>query len=231
MRIPNRHRAFILLAIALLLAGITMGNISICDVLILGPPDQADTLYVNVAAGETQTDVARGIDSKYYLFRLCPPGAVSGVHPITHRLPDGNGGAIVSVDIATSTTTPPGHYRVNYTDSDFRLLFPFWENGILDLTVTPGAALVACYEYYTQTEFITAGIPVTFLSYCSTGPIVLYKWWFSYNGNPNSAPSTTTTDTFIETTLSAGAHTVRLVVRTATGQEAEISHTYTVVSP
>ncbi len=208
-----------------------MGNISICDVLVLGPPDQADTLVVSVAAGDTQTDVTYGNDSEYYLFRLCPPGAVPGVYPITRRLPDGIGGTIVSVDIATSTTTPPGHYLVNYTDSDFRLFFPFWENGILDLTVTPGAALTACYEYVTDGEFITAGIPVTFLSYCSTGPIVLYKWWFSYNGNPNSTPSATTTDTFIQTTFSAGPHTVRLVVRTGSGQEAEISHTYTVVSP
>ena len=222
-----------LLVIAALLAALTMGNISICDVIV-GAPDEADTLRVTVQAGQTAAEITTNL-FEYYLFRLCPPGAVSGVYPVTRFFGDPGPGdaAIRLVDLVTSTTSPPGHYFVNYTEW-YPEFFgtPILAYGVLDLTITSGPdpeLLHSCF--YAQAEIIQVGVPVTFNATCSTGPIAQYKWWFNYNNNPSSSPSITTTAATAQTTYgSIGQRTVRLVVHAAGGEEAEITHTY-VVSP
>lgn len=231
MKTPSPRKLAAPLAIAALLAALTMGNITLCDVALLGLPEEADTLRVTVQAGQTAADIASSVFDAY-LFRLCPPGVVSGVYPVSHIF--GGPPGITIVDLATSSTTPPGHYFVNYTETYENFPFPslVLTLGVIDLTITPGPEpelLHSCF--YAQAEIIQVGVPVTFNATCSTGPIAQYKWWFDYNNNPSSSPSITTTAATAQTTYgSIGQRTVRLVVHAAGGEEAEITHTY-VVSP
>ena len=60
---------------------------------------------------------------------------------------------------------------------------------------------------------------------CSTSPkddpIVQYKWWWDYNGNPSSTPNATTEFCITDHVYTTpGPRTTRLVVRTENGEEA-----------
>ncbi len=227
MKIPNRRRIAVLSVIALLLAAMTTGNLTICDVYVFGPPSAARDLAVTVEAGQTAGSITGSVDDNY-VFRLCQTTPVHGVYPVVSCL--GGNPCLSVVDLVTSPTTPPGDYIIQYAETYTGLLgIVELARGELRLTVTPSTAppLDACFEVYQ--EILKVGEPVAFYAYCSTGAIAQFKWWFNYNGNPSSTPDLTTTDTIIDHTFTTmGQKTVRLVVRTATGEEDEVSHAYTV---
>lgn len=223
MKPPRAHRLTVLATIAVLLAAMTMGNISFCDVYLLGEPGVGPTIPITVKAGKTLHDFRAGYIDENYRFILCNPGTVSGVYVQTER----SFGVFTDVNLVTSASTPPGHYTLNYTETSLTTEGPIFNLGILDLTVLPADELTACF--YVNSEVILVNSHVDFSAYCSIGPIVLFSWWFDYDGNPTSAPSATTTGYQIQHTYAtAGQRTVRLVVRAEGGGEAETSQTVVV---
>jgi hypothetical protein len=234
MKHPNRHRTGTLLALAVLLASMTTGYITICD-FVLGEPEDGGTFFVSLKAGETAEDITGAFESEFYRFSLCSPVPEGVFYRINRDL---RGSGDTSVDIITSAATPPGHYTIDYVEGGFD---PGAPNvlllGQIDLTVAePDQTLTACFYYYGMFEFVVVNQPVSFLAYCSTVPagrsIVQYKWWFNYNGNPSSPPSEIDTDYETQYTYtSAGAKTVRLVVRADNGDEAATERSFNVVAP
>ena len=234
MKKPNRHRTGTLLALAVLLASMTTGYLTICD-LFLGAPEPGDTYYVALKAGETAEDIAGSVTSDFYRFTLCGP-VPEGVYYRVRRDLRGLGGN--TVDLITTTSTPPGHYSIDYVEGGFNPLFAeLLLLGQVDLTVAEAdQILTACFYYFVNSEVILVNQSVSFLSYCSTAPpgrtIVQYKWWFNYNGNPSSTPSVVTADYNVPYTYTtAGTRTVRLVVRADNGDEAATAQSITVVAP
>lgn len=232
MKLP-KHRTSALLVIAVLLAAVTMGNLTWCDVIVHGPPSDADTVRVVLNPGEVARDIRVGFTETLYRFALCPPGAITGVYSRTRRALD----SFVTIDLVTSTNTPPGHYFLTYVEAyEFFRFEPELYRGVIDLTVeAPEATVTACMAVFGQNEVIVVNQPVSFYGCCSTSPeedpIVQYKWWFNYNGNPSSSPSATTTSCMTtHTYTSAGTRETRLVVRTQSGEEAEDTQTIQVLS-
>ncbi|HKW13364.1 MAG TPA: PKD domain-containing protein [Candidatus Krumholzibacteria bacterium] len=227
------RRTGTLLVLALLLALMTTGNLSICDALILGEPtNDGPTITVSVNAGQTALAFteASGI---YFTFAVCPYGSLpSGSYLRFNR--DTGLGAVV-MDLVTSPSTPPGHYTTTYVQTTQQLFYQDFHSGTLDLTVLPaGVSLTACFYAYSVGEINYANQPIGFYADCSTAPesnpIVQYKWWWNYNGNPNSAPDQTATSTPIDHTYTTpGTKIVRLVVKAQDGSESAVIHNVNVV--
>lgn len=233
MRLPNPHRSGTLLALAILLAMTTTGYITICDVFLFGEPEDGPTLFATVEAGETAVDVTGSSDGFFYRFSLCSP-VPQGVYPVIRR--DGTSfGSPVQVDIVTSTNTPPGFYTIDYNEGDIGFFSDYFAVGQLELTVEqPTSGITVCMFVGGKGEFVVVNEPATLYACCSTGPkddpIVQYRWWPSYNGNPSSSPTYTTGECIISHTYTTtGTKTARLVLRTESGEEAEGTVTVQVV--
>lgn len=227
----NRHRVGILLALAVLLASMTTGSLTICDVLF-GTAEEGETYVVSLKAGETEFYVTGAlILEPLYRFSLCSP-VPEGVYYRNVRN-DFFDPAFSSVDLITSNTTPPGHYVIDYVE-----VFSLQQVklGQLDLTVqVPDRILTACFNVLVDGP-ILINQHVNLSAYCSTAPagqtIVQYKWWFDYSGGPTSLPSATTSEFQIDHTyVTAGQRTVRLVVVSNNGDEAATAQSITVVAP
>jgi hypothetical protein len=128
-----------------------------------------------------------------------------------------------SVDLVTTSATPPGIYLLQYREASpgSQVI------GTLELTVEAAepSDVVSCMAVFGEGEVILVNQSVSFYGCCSTSPendpIVQYKWWFNYNGNPSSPPSATTaTCMTTHVYTSPGPRTTRLVVRTESGEEA-----------
>ena len=229
---PRTRRTGTLLVLAVLLAAISTGGLTICDAYIWGEPLLGDTIVVNLQQGETEPDIARS-DGIFYRWVLC--GTLpEGTYLREKR--DLRGDGLVSIDLVTTLNTPPGHYQIPYVESDVYFLGSVLYAGTIDLTVTAApVTLTACLYCFSQAEILVVNQPITCYGCCSEStqddPIVQYKWWFNYNGNPNSPPDATTTVCETEHTYTTvGQKSVRLVVRTQSGQEAATGQTITVVS-
>ena len=234
MKLPNR-RTGALLVLALLLAAISTGSLTICDAFIYGEPQDGGPIVVTLQAGDVATDIT-GSDGFSYRFDVCPTGSLpEGAYFQAVR--DTRGLGSVSINLVTTTNTPPGNYQLPYVESDVLLFGSFLYTGILDLTVTaPDVTLTACLYAFSESEILLVNQPITFYGCCSqsteANPIVQYKWWYNYNGNPSSAPDATTTFCESERTYTTpGAKAARLVVRAQNGDEAATAQTITVNAP
>lgn len=222
-----------LLVLAVLLAAISTGSITICDALIFDVFDDAEPIVVSLKAGDTATQILTA-DDFLFRFGVCPSNALpQGAYFRYNR--DALGAGTVSVDLVVERTTTPGHYPLLYA-ATAATIFQGGAvyQGTLDLTVLPpDESLVACFYAYGAGEVLLVNQPIGFYAYCSTqletNPIVQYKWWFNYNGNPSSMPDATTTDSQVNHTYSTpGAKPVRLVIRAQNGDEAAKAQTITV---
>lgn len=235
MKETKRHRIGILLVLAVLLAGITTGNLTVCDVFF-GSPMPADNISVTVKVGETAEAIrVQSFAPPEYRFSLC--GSIpAGVFYRIRRTWVDEVPAIASVDLVTTTTTPPGHYLIDYVEGGVSAIPTQLFVGQVDLTVEEAApSLIACFNYFVEGP-ILVNQHVNFTAYCSSAPagqtIVQYKWWFDYSGGPTSAPSDTTSEFQIDHTyLTAGQRTVRLVVVSSNGDEAATAQPIVVVAP
>jgi len=233
---PRIRRTGTLIILAVLLAAISTGSLTICDALIFTDLIDEGTISETVKAGEEVRDFT-GSQGFLYRFAVCPPSSLpEGVYIRLRR--DTRGLGSVSVDIVTDSNVIPGNYQVPFAETEFFPEAAEMYIGTLDLTVTPPdpIALVACFYAYGKGEYLRVNQPISFYAYCSeateANPIVLYKWWFNYNGNPNSTPDATMTlptDHVNHTYSSAGNKPVRLVVRAQNGDEAATAQTITVL--
>lgn len=229
---PRTRRTGTLLALAVLLAAISTGGLTICDAFLFGAPEPGGTIPVTVQAGNTAPGIAES-GGYFYRFSLCGP-LPQGAYLRSNR--DTRGDGYTTVDLVTGTGTPPGNYQIPYVESDIDLFGPILYAGTFDLTVTQADVTVeACLYVYSENELLLVNQPLSFYGCCSSSPmndpIVQYKWWFNYNGNPSSSPdATTTTCQTQHTYASAGAKSVRLVVRTQGGDEGAATETITVVN-
>ncbi len=235
MKLPNRIGTLTVLAV--LLAGMSMGFISWCEFILGIEPGEGENFVFEVEAGETISNWA-GLLALLERLALCEALFVAedgstiaaeggstippGVYLRTTR--DLRGAEpTASVDLITSASTPPGRYLISYQRAGLN----GYVTGTCDLTVLPGAhPVTACIYVYQDGEVIVVNQPVNFYGCCSSSPkddpIVQYRWWWDYNGNPNSAPSqTTTTCLTTHTYATTGTKNARLVVRTDSGEEAE----------
>jgi hypothetical protein len=139
-----------------------------------------------------------------------------------------------TVDLVTALSTPVGSYVLEYRDASPGS----YVVGQLNLTIeaAPDPEVTACMAVFGENEVIVVNQIVNFYGCCSFSnnkedPIVQYKWWFNYNGNPSSSPSQTTTICSTTTTYTTpGVRNTRLVVRTQSGLEAEDTQQITVLS-
>lgn len=237
MKILN-HRTGTLTTLAVLLAGLCMGFIPLCELIANSEPETGDDIDATAEAGNTVHDLT--LLDVFARIAMCELGVVaeggptaipSGVYLRTSR--DLRGTPSATVDLVTSASTPPGVYVIEYRKAGLGS----YVTGTLNLTIQPGSSLVqAClYVFQGEGDVIIVNQVATFYGCCSLAPpedpIVQYKWWFDYNGNPSSSPSTTTA--FCEAThtyASTGTRTARLVVRTQSGEEAEDTQTINVVT-
>lgn len=234
---PKRHRIGTLLALAILLASMTMGNLTVCDV-VMGEPEAGRDYVISLKAGETALGITGPLLAPdFYRFSLCGPIPDGVYYRIVHEYGLLVDGVPTSVDIITSPGTPPGHYSIDYVEGGLSQL-PGSNQllvGKIDLTILPpDAALVACFHLSSEGP-ITINHAVFFIG-CSSAPpgqtIVLYKWWFDYDGNPSSDPSLLGPDPNVQHTYTtAGSRTVRLVVVTDDGDEAATAQSVNVVAP
>ncbi len=247
MRLPNRHRFATLSALAVLLAAMSTGSLSLCEIFFGIDPEAGPDINETVPAGNTVNDFA-SLGSFYSRIALCdfpltaessrfiPAGAntqvPAGVFCRTNR--DLRDKGIVSADLVTSTSTPPGVYVLQYRDASPGSYII----GTLNLTIEERAPsdVTACMAVFGKGEVILVNQTAQFYGCCSLAPendpIVQYKWWFNYNGNPSSAPSQTTATCMTSTTYGTpGVKNTRLVVRTESGIEAEDTQQITVFNP
>jgi hypothetical protein len=247
MKLPNPRRLANLTALAVLLAGISTGCLTVCERFLLflqlgifpGPLEE-----VTLEAGDTFEDWADALDF-LSMFALCdsvpvrgstiPAGesysVPPGVYVRTNR--DLRGPApSATVDLVTSASTPPGRYIVQYRD-----ISPSGHVvGTLDLTVQPAShpLVEACVYVYQDGEYILTGQPANFYGCCSQAPeedpIVQYRWWWDYKGSP-TPDATTTTCITTHTYSTPGTKTARLVVRTQSGEEDDDTMTIVVQNP
>jgi hypothetical protein len=234
MKLPNRHRSGTLLALAVLLAMTTTGYITICDVFLFGEPEVGPDIPVTVEAGDVASDITGSEFGLLYRFSLCGP-VPEGVFPRLRR--DGTSfGTPVVVDLVTSTSTPVGFHQIDYNEGDIGLFTePYFAVGVVNLTVQPPTnPVTACMAVFGEGEIIVVNQTTNFYGCCSSSPendpIVQYKWWFDYNGNPSSTPSDITTECMTTHTYTTpGTKNTRLVVRTESGEEAEDTQTIVVL--
>ncbi|HXV14535.1 MAG TPA: hypothetical protein VEC56_10055 [Candidatus Krumholzibacteria bacterium] len=236
MKLPNRHRFATLTALAVLLAGMTTGCLTLCEALLGIEPEPGKDFVVVVPAGEQATLA----DALYWLSRitLCLDEiaaegggiAPTGVYCRTSR--DFRGSEpTATAELVTSASTAPGRYFIPYRYADPTTFI----TGTVDLTVEENQSGVVAELYITsKTEVPVVNEPVITYGCLSTSPasdpIVEYRWWFNYNGNPSSTPSEVTTICTNSTVYTTpGTKTVRLVVRTQSGSEAEDIQTFTVL--
>jgi hypothetical protein len=235
---PNRRQTRTLLALAALLAAMSTGCLSLCELFFGVKPEPGPTVTVTVQAGNNANGFA-ALAAFLSRFALCdfdvssessryiPAGASTvvpaGVYCRTNRDLRGSE-PTATVDLVTSASTPPGQYMLEYRDASPGS----YVVGTLNLTIEPGEAplVQACLYVYGDGEVIVVNQNTNFYGCCSLAPeddpIVQYKWWFDYNGNPSSAPSATTTLCLTDYTYTTpGPRTTRLVVRTQSGEEAE----------
>ncbi len=242
MKLPNRkHTA--LFAIAVLLAAITMGCLGPCEALLLGIiiTDGGPIFLTAPAGSQANSFYPIGL---FELLAICDGPAKLATAGGTVAVPAGvyartrrdltASEPTATCDLVTSSSTPPGHYILEY-----RTTSPTGQTrGTLDLTIEEGAPsdVTACLYAYGDGEIIFVNQQVNFYGCCSfappTDPIVQYKWWFNYNGNPASAPSQTTSSCLTTHTYTTpGTKNTRLVVRTESGVEAEDTQSILVQSP
>jgi hypothetical protein len=231
---PRLRRTGTLLALAVLLAFISTGSISLCDAILFGEPEPVGpAIDITVQAGETAENFAEA-GGPYLLFNVCPAGSLpSGAYVRVNRSLSEEI-AFTGFDLVTSLDTPPGEYTAIYVRTEFNFLSPDFVSGTFNLTVLPAeTTLAACFYAYSEGEINRVNQPISFYAYCSlapeANPIVQYKWWWNYNGNPSSSPDQTVTSTPVDHTYStAGTKTVRLVVRAQNGDESAVTETVTV---
>jgi hypothetical protein len=235
MKPPRVRRTVTLSVLAILLAALSTGSFTICDAFIFSDPIATDDIILTLKAGESELDIA-GSGGSYYRFILCPTGSVpDGVYLRHNR--DTRGKGFVSVDLVTDTNAPPGHYVLQYIENDVFFLGPVTYSGVFDLTIEePDVALTACFYAYSKGEILVVNQPIIFDGICSQAteqyPIVQYRWWFNYNGNPGSTPDDITKDAQTSHTYTtSGPKTVRLVVRASNGSEAATASVITVIGP
>lgn len=246
MRLPNRHKLGTLTALAALLAWMSTGSLTICELMFGVDPVTGPTINVTLPAGENASNITLlgAIFSRFALCNLATERATSSAIPAgtlttvptgvyTRCNRDLRGEPSATVDLITSASTPPGHYLLEYRDASPGS----YVIGTLDLTVEPGQSdVTACMAVFGEGEVIVVNQTVTYYACCSSGPpgdpVVEYKWWFNYNGNPSSAPSRTVTQ--CETTSSyttPGTKNVRVVVKTQSGLTAEDTQAIVVQAP
>lgn len=238
MKLPNRHRLGTFTALALLLAGVSTGGLTLCEAFFGGEPEAGEDFVVTVPAGNT-VGLAEALNA-LGRFALCNSlvraegGSTipAGVYARTTRDLRGPTPS-ASVDLVTTSATPPGRYVIEYRSTEPGS----YAIGTIDLTVEEvHSDVTACMAVFGEGEFILVNQTVNFYGCCSQSPendpIVQYKWWFNYNGNPSSAPSQTTPGCMTTTTYGTpGTKNTRLVVRTESGLEAEDTYTIDVLAP
>lgn len=234
MKLPNHRRLGTLATLAVLLAAMTTGCLTLCEAFLGVKPADGPDVSVTVPAGNTANNFATlgGFFSRFAVcdFPLAPNSVIpagastsvpGGVYVRTNRNLTGSE-PVSSVDLVTTAATPPGVYVLQYRETGGSHVV-----GTLNLTVEAAepSDVVACMAVFGEFEVIQVNTTTNFYGCCSTSPesdpIVQYKWWFSYNGNPSSPPSATTTTCMTTYTYpTPGPRTTRLVVRTESGEEA-----------
>lgn len=246
MKLAKHRRLGTLATLAVLLAAMSTGALSLCEIFFGVVPEDGPDVAVTVTAGNTANDFA-SLGSLLSRIAVCnlsvtsesseriPAGAgtvvPAGVYCRTNR--DFRGKPVVSADLVTSSSTPPGNYVLEYRDASPGSYIV----GTLNLTVEAAEPNDVVAELYvtSKNEFLLVNEPVILYGCLSqspaSDPIVEYRWWFNYNGNPSSPPSEITTIcTNNYTYTTPGTKTARLVVRTQNDNEDEDVQTFNVVA-
>ncbi len=234
MKLPNSRKLRTMTALGVLLAAMSTGCLTLCEIFFGAEPEDGDDIFVTASAGSSANNA-------FALFNFLSRVALCN-GDLSQATTVGGGNTIVpagvylrtsrdlrgaeptaTVDLVTSSNTPEGVYTLQYRETAPGT----YVIGTLYLTIEhEDLPVQACMAVYGSEEFIVVGQSASFYGCCSFSsdiedPIVQYKWWWDYNGNPSSSPSqTTTTCMTTHTYNTAGPRTTRLVVRTQSGLEA-----------